>query len=273
MKVADLHIHTHFSDSTSSPQEVIDDAKAQNLDCIAITDHDTIDGLSPTREAAKAYNIEVISGVELSSDVNGRDVHILGYLFDDEDQEFVAKLNEMQLIRVSRMQEMIEKLKTLGINNIELQEVCDLAKSKSVGRPHLAAVLKEKGWVVDIRAAFDKYLAEGAAAYVPKFKLAAKEGIELIHKAGGVAVMAHPMITNMDEIIPGLAKAGLDGIEVHYPYVSETTLEFYKNLAQKHNLLITGGSDAHGKAKKTTFVGKIKIPYELVEKMKSYKSK
>ncbi len=273
MKLADLHIHTHYSDSTSPPEEVIEQAHQNGLNCIAITDHDTIDGINPTRQAAEKYNIEVITGVELSAEKNGRDVHILGYLFDHSSKKFLTQLEIMQETRVTRMAQMIEKLKKFGVNNIELKEVCDLAKSKSVGRPHLALLLKEKGWVADLKVAFDKYLAEGAAAYVPKFKLATEDAIKLIHNAGGVAVLAHPMVMNMDEIISPLVKEGLDGLEVYYTNTTETVINFYKGLAEKHNILMTGGSDAHGKAKKNTFVGKVKIPYELVEAMKNYKEK
>jgi len=249
-RLADLHIHTHFSDSTSSPQEVVELANTNSLSCIAITDHDTFDGIQPTMDEAQKYDIEVISGIELSSEINGKDVHILGYLFDFKDREFADQVKHMQRVRVERMQEMIEKLKALNIDNITLEEVCGLAESDAVGRPHLAAKLVEKGWVNNIQMAFNKYLADGAPAFVPKFKQTPNEAIALIQKAGGIAVLAHPMLTKVDELIPGFVKAGLGGIEAYYPNTTDTVMNFYEGLAIKHGLAVTGGSDAHGDAKK-----------------------
>ena len=267
-RFADLHIHTHFSDSTSSPKEVIEQAHKKGLNCIAITDHDTVDGIKPTMEAAKKYEIEVLPGVELSSEANGKDIHVLGYLFDIDNTFLLNQLDIMQNTRIERMKKIIFKLDALGIKNIALEEVCALAQSKSVGRPHIATILVKRGVVRTIKDAFDKYLAEGAAAYVPKHKITPGEAIKMIKGAGGVAVLAHPHITQVDELIPSLVREGLDGLEVYYPNTFESSLKFYENLAKKYNVLATGGSDAHGEAKKNTYVGKIKIPYELVEQLK-----
>ena len=266
---ADLHIHTNFSDSTSSPQEVVEQARDNGLKCISITDHDTIDGIDPTIAAALNYDIEVISGIELSSEMNHKDVHILGYLMDYKNPEFVNRINCIQNARIGRMQEMIGKLKAIGIENITLEEVCELAKSKSVGRPHLATVLIEKGLVANNQMAFDRYLADGAPAYVPKFKQTPYEAIELIRKFGGIAVLAHPMLTKVDELISSFVEAGLGGIEVHYPNTSEVVKKFYERLANKYGLVVTGGSDAHGNVKKHTYVGKVKMPYALVENLRN----
>ena len=196
---ADLHIHTHFSDSTSSPKEVIEQAHKKGLNCIAITDHDTVDGIKPTMEAAKKYEIEVLPGVELSSEANGKDIHVLGYLFDIDNTFLLNQLDIMQNTRIERMKKIIFKLDALGIKNIALEEVCALAQSKSVGRPHIATILVKRGVVRTIKDAFDKYLAEGAAAYVPKHKITPGEAIKMIKGAGGVAVLAHPHITQVDE--------------------------------------------------------------------------
>lgn len=266
---ADLHIHTHFSDSTSSPDEVIEQAHAAGLDCISITDHDTIDGIKPTMISATKYNIEVITGVELSSEIQGKDVHVLGYCFDLQDESFVERLTYMQNFRMVRMEKMIKKLQELGINNITMEEVCALAESKSVGRPHLAQLLVEKGWVSSFKRAFNEFLADDAPAHVGKFKQSPFEAIEMIKAAGGKAVLAHPMLTDVDEIIPQMVDAGLAGLEVHYPHTPKEIFNHYVGLAKKHNLLITGGSDAHGDAKKHTYVGKMKIPYALVEALKN----
>ena len=267
-RLADLHIHTHFSDSTSSPQEVVEQAWKNGLNCIAIADHDTIDGIQPAIEAAQEYDIEVIAAIELSSEINGKDVHMLGYLFDCENQEFVSRIKHIQNVRVTRMQKMVEKLKALGVDDIIPEEVNELTRSDSVGRPHLATLLREKGWVKTNQMAFDKYLADDAPAFVPKFKQTPYEAIELIRKAGGIAVLAHPMLTRVDELIPSFVEAGLGGLEVYYPCSSDKVTRFYEELVKKYNLVATGGSDAHGAVKKHTYVGKIKIPYNLVEKLK-----
>jgi hypothetical protein len=266
--LADLHIHTNFSDSTQTPQEVADMAHQRGLGCIAITDHDTIDGVVPTIEAAKPYGIEVITGIELSAVMGGKDIHVLGYLFDYQSKYFSEKIKSMQSSRISRMREMIKKLKGLGIDNITLDEVCGRAESDSVGRPHLAAIMLEKGWVPNIKKAFDDYLADDAPAYVPKFKQSPEEAIALIHQAGGIAVLAHPMLTGVDEMIPGFVKKGLRGLEVYYPNNSDNITKFYEQLARKHNLIATGGSDAHGSVKKHTSIGKVKVPYSVVEQLK-----
>lgn len=268
-KWADLHIHTYYSDSTSSPQEVVDDALKAGLSCIAITDHDVTDGIDPVREAAAPHGIEVIAGIELSSELNGKDIHILGYGFDHKESPLVEKLNDIQQARVERIKRMIAKLKILGVNNISFEEVAAKTKSNAVGRPHLAAVLHEKGWVSSIRSAFDKYIGEGGPAYFTKYNQTPFEAIKLITDSGGVAVMAHPMYTQKDELISQFVKSGLGGIEVYYPNCSETVLKFYKNLAKKYNILATGGSDAHGKAKTHTYVGKTQVPYEIVEALKA----
>ncbi len=272
-RLADLHLHTYFSDGTSSPQKLIEDAQFEGLSCIAVTDHDTLEGIAPTLTLSKESGIEVIAGVELSTTTHDRDIHLLAYLFDLDNMEFNTKLQSMQEMRVERMQQMIEKLKSFGIEDISLDEICQMTQSKSVGRLHLAKLLVEKKHVANLKTAFEKYLAEDAAAYVPKYKISTKEAIDLIHQAKGIAVLAHPMVTGVDELIPQFVRDGLDGLEVYYPNTTETIREFYLGLAKKHDLLVTGGSDGHGEAKKSTWIGKVKIEYQLVEQLKEYHKK
>lgn len=265
---ADLHIHTTYSDSTSSPEEVVQQACDAGLKCIAITDHDTVDGVAPTMELGKPHGLEIIAGVEMSCRANDKDVHVLGYLFDYTNQELVTSLKTMQGSRVERMQEMIDKLKGLGIENITLEEVREKAQAKALGRPHLAATLMEKGCVTSIKEAFDRYLADGQPAFVSYFKQTPQEAITLIKNAGGIAVLAHPMLTKVDELIPEMVGAGLGGLEAYYPNCPKNVIEAYVELAKKHDLFVTGGSDAHGEKKKNTYIGKMKIPYEMVETLK-----
>ncbi len=267
-KLADLHIHTYYSDGTLSPQEVVVQAKAAGLSCIAITDHDTIDGIQPTIESARLYDLEVISGIELSTELNGKEIDILGYFFDWQNSSLHARLAVIQAARVERMKKMIERLVALGIRNIHFEEVCGLAQTKALGRPHLAALLVKKGIVTTMKRAFDKFLAKGALAYVPKFKQTPQEGIRLIKGWGGIAVLAHPMLSNVDELIAGFVRDGLGGLEVYYPHCLDSVIHFYEGLAKKYGVVVTGGSDAHGQARQHAFIGKVRIPYDLVERLK-----
>ncbi len=265
---ADLHIHTHYSDSSSSPQQVIQRAIEAGLICIAITDHDTVAGLEPAYTVIKDYHLELIPGIELSTEIYDRDIHILGYLREWTNGIFLAQLEKIQQARLERLTKMIDKLKELGMGNITFEEVMALTKSNAVGRPHLAQLLVEKGWVRNIHEAFNRYLADGRPVCIPKYKQTPIEAIDLIQRCGGVAVLAHPMFSQVDELIPQFVRAGLGGIEVYYPHCPENIIRFYSGIAQKYDLLMTGGSDDHGEFKKNTFIGKCKIPYSLVEQLK-----
>ena len=265
---ADLHIHTYFSDSTSSPQEVVDDALKAGLSCIAITDHDIVEGVNPTIEAAKPHALEVIPGIELSSELENCDINILGYFIDHQKGPLLEKIYIFLDARMERMKQMIMNLKKVGVDNIEFEEVCALTHSRAVGRAHLAIVLQQKGWVSNFKAAFEKYIGPGCPGYAPKYKQTPFEAIELIRSSGGVAVMAHPMLTQKDELIPRFVAAGLKGLEVYYPNSMENVTHFYERIAKKNGLIATGGSDAHGKAKSYTYVGKRTVPLDVVEQLR-----
>jgi len=265
---ADLHIHTYFSDSTSSPREVVDDALAAGLSCIAITDHDIVQGVNPTIEAAGPHSLEVVAGIELSSEFENCDIHILGYFIDHNQGPLLEKIDVFLDARMERMKKMIMNLKAVGVDNIEFEEVCALTQSRAVGRAHLAVLLQQKGWVSSIKSAFEKYIGPGCPGYAPKYKQTPFEAIDLIRSCGGVAVMAHPMLTQKDELIPRFVAAGLKGLEVYYPNCINTVTEFYERIAQKNGLIATGGSDAHGKAKSYTYVGKKTVPLEVVEQLR-----
>jgi predicted metal-dependent phosphoesterase TrpH len=267
-RFADLHIHTHYSDSTSSPEQVIIEAKRKGLDCIAITDHDTLEAMAPALPTADAHQMELISGIELSAQMRGRDVHMLGYGMDPQSQALSRHLQHFRASRLERMSMMIDKLRKTGVDDITLEDVCAQTCSDAVGRPHLARLLIERNWVGSVSEAFLKYLGEGCPAFVPKWELDPVDAIRLIHEAGGAAVMAHPMLTNRDEMIAPLVKAGLDGLEVYYPRNTARITAYYEGVAEKHGLLKTGGSDAHGENKKNTHIGRIRISYDLVERLK-----
>ena len=267
-RFADLHIHTYYSDGTMSPEEVVKAAVDFGLSAISLTDHDAIDGIEPAMEAARPVGLEVISGVELSSDYEGKDIHMLGYAFDLVNSPLARKLAEIQAGRQERMKKMVAKLNELGLLDIEFEDVCAQTRSDAVGRLHLAKLLVAKGHVPSLDVAFDKYLGEGATAYFPKYQQTPQEAIKLIKDSGGVAVLAHPMLTQKDELIPGFVKSGMDGIEVYYPNCSAEVTNFYLGIAEKYDLLVTGGSDAHGVAKMSTYIGKARVPYEHVEKLR-----
>ncbi|MEI6437587.1 MAG: PHP domain-containing protein [Candidatus Omnitrophota bacterium] len=265
---ADLHIHTYYSDSSMSPQQVVREAKKALLACISITDHDTVDGIPEALIEARKLDLEVIPGVELSSEHGRKDIHVLGYGFELKKSPLALKLKEMQQARVERMKKMVAKINSLGFPEVRFEDVASRTKSNAVGRLHLAQLLVEKRVVTSLEMAFEKYLGEGEQAYFSKFKQTPVEAIKLIKDSGGAAVLAHPMLTARDEIIPELARAGLDGLEVYYPNCSMEVSNFYVRLATKHGLIITGGSDAHGAGKKNTYIGKGYLPYEHVEALK-----
>ena len=264
MKYADLHIHTHFSDGTFSPARIIALARQEGLSCISITDHDSVEAyLSNPSDK----DIEVIPGIELSAEINNVEVHILGYFIDYQDAGFQKELKAICDCRTKRMAEMCRKLSGLGMP-LSLKEILDFTGNAVVGRLHLARLMVKKGFVSNTQEAFNKYIGDSGPAYVSKFRFTPQEVIELILKVKGVPVLAHPYSLPDQGLIPGFVKAGLMGLEAIYPEHSRKQTDYYKQLAEKYGLLITGGSDCHGQAKPEVKIGLTKIPYELVEKLK-----
>ncbi len=265
---ADLHIHTFFSDGSQSPESVVEEACHAGLSCISITDHDTMAAVKAAQAAGADWGIEVIPGIELSTQVQGKDIHILGYFMDLENSSLVQKLEEFRATRFARIAQMVENLKKQGVDNLCFEDIKQQAKSDALGRPHLAAALVEKGWAANSWQAFDKFIGDQCEAYVPKHTQTPKQAIALIRQAGGVAVLAHPMVTNRDELIAGFVDDGLGGIEVYYPNCPDAVIFYYEGLARKYKICMTGGSDAHGKNKTNTWIGKRRIPCELVEQLR-----
>ena len=273
----DLHIHTSASDGTYSPKDIVSLAFKKNLRAIAITDHDTIEGTAEAVREGKKVGLEVIPGVEISVEWNNSSIHILGYYIDGTKKVLSSELNNLIRYREERNPRIIEKLNSLGID-ISYDEVKTAAGGGTIGRPHFAQILIEKGYVKNGNEAFRKYLQRGASAYVDKKRLSPQEGIHLIEEAGGIAVLAHPFMIDsigenkMEELILKLKQMGIKGIEALYPtHTVQQTLQL-KTIAEKYNLLLTGGSDFHGKQKPKihlgTGFGKLRVPYELVIRMK-----
>ncbi|MBF0510695.1 MAG: PHP domain-containing protein [Candidatus Omnitrophica bacterium] len=269
--IADLHIHTNYSDSSMSVQEVVDEAIKAKLSCIAITDHDTLDGIKPALEVQGDGDLEIVPGIELSSELENCDIHILGYFVDYQQGPLLERLDVFLNARIERMKQMIQNLKAVGIHNIEIEEIKAKTQSRALGRMHLARLLCEKGLVSDVKTAFEKYIGYGCPGYAPKYKQTTFEAIELIRNAGGVAVMAHPMLTLKDELIPSFVAAGLKGLEVYYPNCTPTVTQFYERIARKHGLITTGGSDAHG-VNSYTRIGKMTVGVDVVEQLRRAKT-
>ena len=262
----DLHLHTKFSDGTLSPEEVIIEAQRKGFTIVSICDHDCTDGVEPAVQAGLKYGVRVIPGVEITAEQENLEIHILGYFMDCKDEKFKEKLAEIRKSRIKRIYDMIEKLKEFDIN-VSAEDVFMLSKDGSVGRPHLARILLNEGFVNSEEEAFRKYLGDKAPCYVRRFNVVPEEAINSIVEAKGIPVYAHPKVTGRDDFIPGFVKAGLRGIEAYHSDHALSDSKHYEELAARYNLLVTGGSDFHGDVKKNVFIGKVDIPYRLVEEL------
>lgn len=243
----DLHSHTTVSDGVLSPEDLVDRAAAKGLRYLAITDHDATDGLESAIERAGRHpSLTIIPGVELSADVEGSEVHILGYLDTYEDSGFQEEMRKFRDGRVGRAKEMVQKLEKLGME-VDWERVKEIAGDGAVGRPHVAQALVERGHVESVPEAFDLYLARGRPAYVGREKLTPGDAIRLIQSVGGRAVLAHPSFTrNVESLLPAMKAEGLAGMEVYYARYTPEQIARMKRLADKHDLIPCGGSDYHG---------------------------
>ena len=270
MKFADLHLHTQFSDGTFTPEELVLHAQQHGLACIALTDHDTVEGCARAAAACAAVKMEFISGAELTAEHKDIEVHVIGYFLDTESRALLERIAQFQAVRQRRIHEMVAALNKLGVP-LKVEAVFALANCKSPGRPHVARALVKERLIGNLDEAFEKYLKKGRPAWVPKTKMSALESIELIHQAGGLAVMAHPGLNRTDEIIPVLVDAGLDGIECFHTKHSTVMSERYLEIAEKYRLLVTGGSDCHGYSKNKPLIGTVRVPFMYVEKLMAAK--
>jgi predicted metal-dependent phosphoesterase TrpH len=264
-KFIDMHVHTSASDGELSPEEVVKTASELGLAAIAIADHDTVDGIEEALEAGKKYCVEVIPGVELSSEFGPAEVHILGYFIDWRDKKFRSELHKFQEVRKVRAKKMIEKLRGLGVA-IPYEEVVAAAGEGVIGRPHVAQVMVKHGYVKSKDEAFERYIGDGQPAHVPKYRLSPKRAIQMIHRIGGVAVLAHPVFSHVNDLLYDLVKFDLDGIEVYHSEHDSAAVEHYERLANDLYLLMAGGTDSHDR---DTPIGSVEVSYELLEKMKA----
>ncbi len=271
----DLHIHSTFSDGNFTPEEIVKHASKIGLAAIAITDHDNTDGTLSAIIEGKKLGVEIVPGVELSVEPESsqdEEIHILGYYMNWQDENFQEKLRHFREARRERAHQILEKLDHLGIK-IDPQQLFEVAGKGSVGRMHVAKVLRAQGFVNYLQEAFDLYLAYGKPAYVPKLRLPSQEAIDLISRIGGISVIAHPIYGgNSREIIQKLKGFGLDGIEVYYTNHPPEDVKKFQSWAKEFGLLITGGSDCHGgTAADRILLGSLRVPNEVLEQLKKYK--
>ena len=269
MARADLHIHSTASDGRYNPAEIVHMAVAAGLTIIALTDHDTVDGLIPALEAAREFpELTVIPAVELSTDTYSGEIHVLGYFIDFTNQEFRASLERMRNSRANRAKKMVLKLKELGCN-IELERIKEIAGNGALGRAHIAQALLEKGYITSFKEAFTKYIGHGCPAYVVREKLTPVEAVKLVIKANGIPVLAHPYTAlNPEEVIKELKTVGLEGMEVYYAGYLPSEMNILLNMAEKYELIPTGGTDYHGiDATSDITIGGTDVPNQCVEKL------
>ncbi len=262
---ADLHMHSFYSDGLLSPEAIVHHAAMIGLRAIALTDHDTAEGYHEALGAGSRLGVEVISGIELSAMIDGRDAHILGYFFDPENFILQNALQKYKDARVERAKRILKKLEEFNIY-ISFEEVQAKAGRGVIARPHIADLLIEKGHSDNIYQVFNQYLGQDAAAYEEKYKISPVEAVDLIHQAGGLAVIAHPTLNLKESHVYEMIRAGVDGIECTHPKHTPLSATHFARIAAQHKILEAGGSDCHGRGQ--IQIGNWKIPYANIEKMK-----
>ena len=263
----DLHLHSTQSDGSFSPTQVVQRAAELGLSAISLTDHDSVAGVQEAQNVGRDIGVEVIPGIELSTQEAGIDIHILGYFIDHENSDLLDYVQKFQDARRNRAEKIVARLNRLGVQ-ITMAQVLYKAGDGAIGRPHVADVLVEEGFVFSHDHAFQKYLGYGKPAYQPKFVLTLREAVEIIHAAGGLASLAHPVLYRRDALIPDLIKQGLDSIEVIHVRHDRADIRRYSDMAQHYGLLKTGGSDCHGDSRGQAVIGTVQVPSIFLDAMK-----
>ena len=265
---ADLHLHTSYSDGVYAPREIVDKARAAGIFTLSITDHDNVGGFDQAVEYGKSVGVEVIPGVELSAAMGEKDVHILAYFIDCKSRSLLDYLSFFRYERLKRAERIVEKLNKINIP-IKFESVQEQAGVGSLGRPHIASVMMEEGFIDSYREAFSKYIGVGGPAYEKKYQLSPEEAIRLIAESGGLSFLAHPGKYTSEVELALLIKAGLDGIEVVHPSHNEARQEHYRSVVSQYFLLESGGSDFHGgKRNDEAAFGTFWVPIQVVDAMK-----
>ena len=274
MDTIDLHTHSTFSDGTFTPLQLVKYAEEKGLKAFAITDHDTTEGIKEAKSIET--NVEVISGVEISTRYDKKEIHIVGLYVNENDADLNKQLKYYREKRVTRNFEILEKLNSLGVD-ITIDDVKESCTGDVISRAHIAKALVSKGFVGSYTEAFDRYLGDNKCAYVPRETLNYEESMELITKAGGVPVLAHPLLykmsdTNLENMMVKLRQKGLKAVEVYYSTHSNSETQHVMAMANRVGLIYSGGSDFHGATKPKidmgTGMGKLAVPYEILEKIR-----
>ena len=277
MNAVDLHCHTTASDGALTPTQLVERAARLALRVIAVTDHDSTEGVAEALAAGARCGIEVIPGVEINTDAPGTEVHMLGYFVDHTDPVLCRELARLRNGRVGRAKRMAEKLAAMGAP-IRFERILELAGEGAVGRPHVAQALLEAGYVFSFEQAFEKYIGRNRPAYVERLKFTPAEACALIRRAGGLPVLAHPVFFDrygaiktpfdLDLMLPELIAAGLAGLEVYYPGYDAVTVEYLMAAARRYNLLHTGGADFHGLRAGESDLGGVYVPMKVVNRLR-----
>ncbi len=280
MGLYDLHAHTTASDGGLSPQQLVELALRCGVKVLAVTDHDTIASVIPCQEAAQGSGLEVWAGVEISADVPASEVHMLGYFINPNHSDLRTNLEDLRRSRLERGTKMVARLNKLGMD-ITWERVQEIAGDASIGRPHIAQALLEKGYVSTMKDAFSRLIGRNGPAYVERTKLTPAESVALIREAGGFASLAHPQyvmseakqagrLINLDSFIEELVESGLEGIEVYYPDLPTDLQNRLLNLADRYKLITTGGTDFHGLPGQLTRLGDVQIPDGVIAQMREW---
>ena len=267
----DLHTHSHYSDGTLSPRKLMERAKVKGIDVVALTDHDNVAGIQEMKQYGHAYGIECVPAIEISGNYGKQEFHILGYYIDDQHQELHQALEAWGRIRFRQVEKMCGRLNDLGYG-ISLHSVLEMAKTRTIGIHLLGLALRESGYAKSIDEANKKLISKQSSAYVERENIEPGEIIGLIHKTGGIPILAHPCISENTSYIPELIDHGLRGIEVYYPRHTEEEVAALMQIAAKHKLLVTGGSDYHGPlgahSEDGVDIGCVSTPKDSLERMK-----
>jgi hypothetical protein len=264
----DLHIHSTESDGKLSPAEVVYKSVERGVTIVALADHDSVAGVVPALVAAKVFpGLKIIPGVEISTDVPGGEVHVLGYFIDYADPKLLATLERMRNSRRERARRMVVKLGDLDVH-INWARVQEIAGSGSIGRPHLAQAMLEKGYIASLKEAFDRYISRNGPAYVEREKMTPPEAVELVLQANGLPVLAHPLtISDLETVVVELKAAGLVGLEAYYSDYTTDEINRLVKLVDRHRLIATGGSDYHGLETSGTMIGGADVPLGSAEQL------
>lgn len=264
---ADLHLHTSFSDGTYTPEELVAHAQRHGLKALALTDHDTVEGCMRMALACDRADLEFIPGTELSTEMHGQELHLLGYFIDAQNPRLLCELAHFQTVRRNRVREMVTRLNRMNIA-LETEAVLAIANCRSPGRPHIARALVQAGVCSSLDEAFERFLKKNRPAWVPKAQIAAGEAIQLIHQAGGLAALAHPGLNHNDSLIPQLKELGMDALECFHSKHNPSQTTHYLAVTAQFDLLVTGGSDCHGMNKGEPLIGSVKLAHAYVERLK-----